>query len=102
MTNIQDYYISGVTIGMATNNATKIISENPDIIESSYKSIGKAISSMTIEILKALCDDGLIPKKPTNINAQYGKRIVKVLECLNPLNENCKCVSCEKIKKEGS
>lgn len=62
MTNLNDYYISGVTIGMATNNATKIIAEK-DILESEYKPIAEAIISLSIEILKALCEQGLIPKK---------------------------------------
>jgi len=62
MTNLNDYYISGVTIGMTINNATKIISEN-DILHKDYKPIADEIILLGIEILKSMCEHGLIPKK---------------------------------------
>ncbi len=62
MTNLNDYYIRGVTIGMVMNNATKIIVEK-EILESEYKPIAEGITLLAIEILENMCEKGLIPKK---------------------------------------
>lgn len=62
MMNINDYLVTGATIGMCMNNATSIII-NSDLGDETSKDLAEKISLQALELLKAMCKHGLIPKR---------------------------------------